>query len=109
MGEFWPRWRCRLKPFTSSYNQKEDKNQSKNNKQPEMPENQTAWNSDSQGIKETVNQTNQTGRREQKGGWTELGQGGGLCRWGWLNGKLRLRADWTTAGVATVGDTPSLT
>ena len=26
-----------------------------------MPENQTAWNSDNQGIKETVNQTNQTG------------------------------------------------
>ena len=29
-----------------------------------MPENQTAWNSDNQGIKEIVNQTNQTGRRE---------------------------------------------
>ena len=27
-----------------------------------MPENQTAWNSDNQGIKETVNQTNQTGK-----------------------------------------------
>ena len=27
-----------------------------------MPENQAAWNSDNQGIKETVNQTNQTGK-----------------------------------------------
>ena len=27
-----------------------------------MPENQTAWNSNNQGIKETVNQTNQTGK-----------------------------------------------
>ena len=26
-----------------------------------MPKNQTAWNSDNQGIKETVNQNNQTG------------------------------------------------
>ena len=30
-----------------------------------MPENQTAWNSDNQGIKETVNQTNQTGAPKQ--------------------------------------------
>ena len=60
--EFWPRWRCRQKPFTSSHNQKEDNNQSKINKYPEVPENQTAWNSDNQGIKETVNQNNQTGK-----------------------------------------------
>ena len=31
-----------------------------------MPENQTAWNSDNQGIKETVNQTNQTGAPKQR-------------------------------------------
>ena len=31
-----------------------------------MPENQTAWNSDNQGIKETVNQTNQTGAPRQR-------------------------------------------
>ena len=31
---------------------KEDNNQSKINKQPEVPENQTAWNSDNQGIKD---------------------------------------------------------
>ena len=46
----------------------EDNNQSKINKQPEVPENQTAWNSDNQGIKETANQTNQTG---EKGGQRE--------------------------------------
>ena len=27
-----------------------------------MPENQTSWNSDNQGVKETVNQTNQTSK-----------------------------------------------
>ena len=37
----------------------EDNNQSKISKQPEVPGNQTAWNSDNQGIKETLNQTNQ--------------------------------------------------
>ena len=31
-----------------------------------MPENQTAWNSDNQGIKETVNQTNQTSALRQR-------------------------------------------
>ena len=30
---FRPRWRCRQKPFISSHNQKEDNNESKNNKQ----------------------------------------------------------------------------
>ena len=32
-----------------------------------MPENQTAWNSDNQGIKETVNQTKQTGKMGGQG------------------------------------------
>ena len=63
-----PRWRCRQKSLASSHNQKEDNNQSKINKQPEVPENQTAWNSDNQGMKERVNQTNQTGKM---GGWRE--------------------------------------
>ena len=44
------------------HNQKEGNNQSKNNKQSEVAENQAAWNSDNQGIKEVVNQTNQTGK-----------------------------------------------
>ena len=42
------------------HNQKEDNNQSKINKQSEVPENQTAWSSDNQEIKETVKQNNQT-------------------------------------------------
>ena len=57
-------------------------NQSKINKQPEVPENETAWNSDNQRIKETVNQNNQTGKNR--------GQGGGPREQGWLKGKLRL-------------------
>ena len=62
MWEFQPRWRRRKKPFTSLHNQKEDNNQSKINKQPDVPENQTAWCSDNQGIKETVKQNNKTGK-----------------------------------------------
>ena len=45
------------------HNQKEDNNQSKNNKQSEVSENQTAWNSDNQEIKETVNQTRASRQR----------------------------------------------
>ena len=55
---------------------KEDNNQSKINKQPEVPENQIAWNSINQTIKETVNQTNQMSKT---GGQKEPQQGGGLC------------------------------
>ena len=51
-----------MKPFASSHNQKEDNNQSKINKQPEVPENQIAWSSDNQGIKEIVKQNNQTSK-----------------------------------------------
>ena len=40
---------------------KEEYNQFKNNKQPEVPENQTAWDSDNQGAKET---------------WTQIGMRG---------------------------------
>ena len=64
--EFWSRWRCRQKPFTSSHNQKEDNYQSKINKPPEVTEKQTAWNSDNQGIKEIVNQNNKTGVLRQR-------------------------------------------
>ena len=41
---------------------KKDNNQLKNNKQPEVPENQTTWNSDNQGIKEIVSQNNKTSK-----------------------------------------------
>ena len=44
-----------------------------------MPENQTAWNSNNQGIKETVNQTNQTSKtgrwREPEVRWQTLWAG----------------------------------
>ena len=60
--EFWTRWRRRQKPFTSSHNQKKSNNQSKINKRAEAPENQPAWNSDNEGIKEKLNQNNQTGK-----------------------------------------------
>ena len=54
-----------------------------------------AWNSDNHGIKETVKQNNHTGKVADG---EKLQQGGGPCRPGWLNGKLRnestrLRAD----------------
>ena len=47
-------------------NQKEDNKQCKIDKQPKAPENQTAWNSNNQGIKETVRQNNQTGAPRQR-------------------------------------------
>ena len=53
---------AQVESFTSSNNQKEDNNQYKINKQPKVPENQTAWNSNNQGIKEKINQNNQTGK-----------------------------------------------
>ena len=56
------RFLAKMGLYNPSYNQKEDNNQSKISKQPEVPENQTAWNSNNQRIKETVNQTNQTSK-----------------------------------------------
>ena len=56
-----------------------------------MPENQTVWNSDNHGIKETFTQT---GRKEM-GSWAggrDQRQEGRLHGRGWLNGKLRLKA-----------------
>ena len=85
ISEFQPRWRHRQKPFASSHNQKEDDNQSKINKQPEVLEIKTAWNSDNQGIKETVNKNQLTGKNPQRGG--------GPLWQGWLNRKLRLSTD----------------
>ena len=94
------------------YNEKEDNNKSKINKQPEVPENQTAWNSNNQGIKDTVNQTNQASKMDGKrlqtslaglgerthgevldqtvqpggAGLENLRQGRGLSHQGWLKG-----------------------
>ena len=53
------------------HNQKEKKKQSKINRQPEVPENQTARNSDNQGIKEKINQNNQTGKAADQTGWPD--------------------------------------
>ena len=83
------------------HNQKEDNNQSKTSKQPEVPENQTAWNSD-QGIKERVNQNNQTTKVVDRRTWGEA-----LTEW-----KTETQSGlWTMAGrgVAMVGETPSIT
>ena len=43
------------------HNQKEDNNQSKNNKQTEVPENQTAWNFDNHRVKEAFTQISRRG------------------------------------------------
>ena len=78
-----------IEPFASSHNQKKDNNQSKINKQPEVPENQTSRNSDNHGITETIKQSKQTDKvADGENPW----QGGRLCGRGWLKGKLRLRA-----------------
>ena len=47
--------------------------------------NQTAGNSDNQGIKEKVNQNYQTGKNPP--------QDSRPCGWDWLKAKLRLKAD----------------
>ena len=78
--EFQPRWRRRWKPFASSHNQKEGNNQSKINKQPEVPENQTARNSDNHGNKQS-HRTARPVREKPQHGERETGCTGG--------------ADWT--------------
>ena len=71
--DFWLRWRCRQKCFTSSHNQKNN-NQYKHRKQ-ELPENQTSWTSDNQGVKDKT--FIQSGRR---GGDRQLVQRGCAAR-----------------------------
>ena len=69
-----------------------------------MPENQNAWNSDNQGIKEKINQNNQTSKVEHAGQFRKMMarqlrggadcQGRQSCEGGTdLRGKLRLRVD----------------
>ena len=70
-----------------------------------MPENQTAWNSDNQGIKGTIDQTNQTGKT---GGWREPEARQqtvwvGLAKWE-TDSELTADYGW---GVATVGESPN--
>ena len=67
-----------------------------------MPENQTAWNSDNQGIKEIVNQTNQTGKT---GGQRELEARQRTVWAGLAERETGLRADcglWGEGGLAMV-------
>ena len=59
------------------HNQKKDNNQSKNNKKPEVPEYQTAWNSDNPEVKETFTQTSRRGRDPQPRR-EDMQQGSGL-------------------------------
>ena len=59
--DFWTRWRHREIQFISLHNQKKDYNQFINRKQPEVPENQTLWKSNNQGVQEEI--FIQTGRR----------------------------------------------
>ena len=60
----------------SSHKQKKDNNKFKNKKQPEVPENQTVWKSDNQGVEEET--FIQTGRRS---GNEQPGWGGLTARW----------------------------
>ena len=55
-----------------------------------MQENQASWNSDNQGIKETVSYPKQPSKRvDRENPW----QGGGLSEQSWLKAKLGFRAD----------------
>ena len=49
------------------HNQKKDNTQFKKKEQPELPENETAWKSDNQGVKDET--FIQTGRRGRKLAW----------------------------------------
>ena len=60
----------------------EDNNQSKINKQPEVPENQTAWNSHNQGGKEKINQNNQMYKAADLEGRLKKNHGGAADRGG---------------------------
>ena len=103
MVEFWPRLRRRQKPFASPRKQKEENNQSKINTKPEVPENQTAWKSDNQGIKEKTTWATRLVRwtpQETQENRGKVAEGQGwlpspvCCKEGTdLRGKLRLRAD----------------
>ena len=89
--DFRPRWRHRWTHCASSHNQKLDNNKFKNNKQPELPENQTVWESDNQGVKkETLTQTSRRGGDGQLGG-EDSRQSGGL-QTGWSH--IHVQINW---------------
>ena len=80
-GNFWPRWRHRGIHCTSLHNQKKDNDKFKNEKQPELPENQTPWKSNNPGVKETFIHTGRRGGNGQQGR-EDTWQASGLCRRG---------------------------
>ena len=74
----------------SSHNQKKDNNQSKNNKQPDVQENQTAWKkSDNQKVKKK-HSPRPVGRADKETGSQATQQHGGdnVGEQGCMNGKL---------------------
>ena len=101
--------------FASSHNQKKDNNQFKRKKQPELPENQTVWKSDNQGVKEeTFIQAGRRGGDGQPGGEdSQQGSGLGVQSAGWWTGgfhisvqisqeeKMGCETDHTTQGSNT--------
>ena len=86
----------------------EDNNQSKINKQLEGTENQTAQNSNNQGIKEKINQNNHTSKMADHMDWLRKTEERQWTMWaGWLKGKLKTQSWlWDMARVAMVGETP---
>ena len=71
--------------FASSHNQKKDNNKFKHKKQPELPENQTVWKSDNQGVKEET--LTQTSRRDGDG---QLGGEDSRQGRGWQTGQFHI-------------------
>ena len=68
------------------HDQKKFNNQSKENNQPELLENRTAWKPNNQGVKEET--LIQIGR---KGGEGQPGQRGHPARWHWVDPTFRCR------------------
>ena len=72
-----------------------------------MLENQTAWNSNNQRIKKTVNQTNETSKM---GRWRELESRQETMQVRLAEQETETQSSlWTMAGVAVVAETPSVT
>ena len=63
------------------------------NKQPKAPENQSAWNSDNQGIKEKINQSNQTSKSDLESQLRKNAER-------WLRGRVDCGARWAESGGA---------
>ena len=81
--------------FASSHNQKKDKNQFKNTKQPELPENQTVWKSDNLELKKKHSSRLvkgvEMGRQEREDCWrTELA----TCGWWIVQSHIFVQIKW---------------